>query len=170
MRLPAKFLSLAVILITAVYAKADTLNFTLTGDGSTFTFSLPSNPSPDSDTLGTSFTLLNILITDTNGGPSTSFSSAITFASLGHGGGLMFTVPTPPPPTNFDLTGLQLYTGMESSPTFGPTTTPFVLSTPKGDGDFTLRIDGDAPTVPEPSSIVLLTTGLVAITGVRRRL
>src|SRR5277367_551740 len=97
MRLPIKLLSLA-ILATAFAAKADTLDFTITGDGNTFTFSLPSNPTPDSFSSGVSFTLANILITE----GLTSFSSDITFYNINdpsHDGGLLFLLPSLPPPT-----------------------------------------------------------------------
>ena len=62
MNLPVKLLSLA-ILSTPFVAKADTLDFTLTGGGNTFTFSLPSNPVPRQFN-GVSFTLNSILVTE----------------------------------------------------------------------------------------------------------
>ena len=86
MRLPVKLLSFA-ILATALAAKADTLDFTINGDGNTFTFSLPSNPTPSSFSSGASFTLANILITE----GILSFTSDITFFNINdaaHDGGL----------------------------------------------------------------------------------
>jgi hypothetical protein len=166
MHLPIKLLSFAAILFTAVAVKADTLNFTLSGGGDTFTFTLPSNPTPDTVVAGSSFTLLNTLINDEGAG--FSFSSDLTFTSLSQGGGLMFDLPGPPATSAIDLTGPQIYTGSESSPIFSATSTPFVLSTPKGGGDFTLSIDA-ASTVPEPSCIVFVTTGLIALAAGARR-
>jgi hypothetical protein len=162
MRLPTKLLCLAVILIASWSAKADTLDFTLSGDGDTFTFSLPSNPSPDSSISGTSFTLMNIPITQDS---MIDFTADITFSNGSHGGGLEFPLPSPTPlPINLDLTGPQLYTGSETSPIFSPTVTPFTLSVPKGDDIFTLDIT-DASAIPEPSTVAMLATGLLALTG-----
>jgi PEP-CTERM motif-containing protein len=167
MRLPIKLLSLAIILTAAWSAKADTLVFTLSGGGDTFTFSLPSNPSPDSGIPGTSFTLMNILITQDS---MIDFTADITFSNGGHGGGLEFPLPSSPfpPPINLDLTGPQLYTGSEISPSFSPTVTPFTLSEPNSSDTFTLDIT-DASTVPEPSTVAMLATGLLALAGTARR-
>jgi PEP-CTERM motif len=168
MRLPIKLLSLA-ILATAFAAKADTLDFTITGDGNTFTFSLPSNPTPDSFSNGVSFTLANILITE----GLTSFSSDITFYNINdpsHDGGLLFLLPSLPPPTppeSVDLVGAQVYetTSPEASPIFSPATFTLMEGNPKGD-TFTVDI---APAVPEPSSISLLATGILALGATVRR-
>lgn len=169
MILPIKVLSLAAVLAACLTAEADTLAFTLTGEGNTFTFSLPSNPSPDSSTNGTSFTLDNILVTE----GLITFSTDLKFSNLTAGGGLDFSIPSPPPipGTDLDLVGPQLYSGLETSPMFTATTTPFMLGVPKGDSnDFTLAIADLS--VPEPSSIWLLGIGLLALAGagmVRRK-
>ena len=166
MNLPTKALSFALFLAAGLAAKADTLEFTLTGGGNTFTFSLPSNPTPDSSTNGTSFTLDNIMVTE----GIISFSTDIKFSNLTAGGGLDFSIPSPPPipGIDLDLLGPQLYSGLESSPMFSATATPFMLSMPKEDNDdFTLTI-ANLP-VPEPASIGLLATGLLAIAGRVRR-
>jgi hypothetical protein len=166
MNLPIKALSFAAFLAASLTAKADTLGFTLTGGGDTFTFSLPSNPTPDSSTNGTSFTLNNIMVTD----GMISFSTDLKFSNLAAGGGLDFSVPSPPPvpSIDLDLLGPQLYSGLESSPMFSATATPFMLSLPKEDNDeFTLAIANLS--VPEPRSIELLATGLLAIAGTVRR-
>jgi hypothetical protein len=162
MNLPIKTLSLAAFLAASLTAKADTLEFTLTGEGNTFTFSLPSNPTPDSSTNGTSFTLDNIIVTEGLIG----FTTDIKFSSLTAGGGLDFSIPSPPPipGTNLDLVGPQLYSGLEASPMFTATTTPFVLNRPKQDSnDFTLAIADISS--PEPSSIWLLGLGMLALAG-----
>jgi hypothetical protein len=167
MALPGKVLLLAVILVATAAVKADTLDFTLTGGGSTSTFSLPSNPSPNSSINGTSFTLQNIMVTQGLIG----FTTDLTFSNLAHGGGLSFLIPSPPPipGTGIDLVGPQIYSGLESSPMFAATTVPFILGTPKGGNDYTLAIS-DA-SVPEPESIGLLATGMLALVGaaVRKR-
>jgi len=168
MNLPIKLLSFA-ILATPFVAKADTLDFTLSGGGDTYTFSLASNPVPGSFSNGVSFTLPSILITE----GATSFTSDITFFNINdaaHAGGLMFSLPTAPPipPTSLDLTGEQTYepTSSESAPIFAPGQFSLTDGSPKGDDDFTLRID---PEVPEPSSITLLATGILALAATVRR-
>lgn len=165
MTLPSKVLSLVAILAATLIVKADTLDFTLTGGGNTFTFSLPSNPPPDSSTSGTSFTLDNILMTE----GLISFSTDLTFSNLAKGGGLGFSVPAAPPLPGIDLnlSGPQIYSGLEASPMFSATPTPFLLETPKGADDYTLAI-ADA-SVPEPASIGLLATGMLALAGTVRR-
>ena len=162
MILPIKVLSLAAVLAASLSAKADTLEFTLTGEGNTFTFSLPSNPSPDSSTNGTTFTLDNIMVTE----GLISFSTDLKFSNLTADGGLDFSIPSPPPlpAIDLDLVGPQLYSGLEASPMFSATTTPFVLNKPKQDSnDFTLAIADVSG--PESPSIWLLGTGLLALAG-----
>ena len=165
MTLPTKVLSLAVLLAATLTVRADTLDFTLTGGGNTFTFSLPSNPAPDSSSSGVSFTLNNIMVTE----GLISFTTNLTFSNLSQGGGLDFMIPAAPPlpGLGLDLIGPQIYSGLEASPIFGPTTTPLVLGTPKGGDEYTLGITD--PSVPEPASIGLLATGILALAGTVRR-
>lgn len=164
MTLPTKVLSLAVILAATLTVKADTLNFTLTGGGNTFTFSLPSNPSPDSSINGASFTLQNIIVTEGLIG----FSTDLTFSNLAKSGGLNFLIPSSPPlpGIGLDLVGSQIYSGLEASPIFSTTTTPLILGTPKGGDQYTLDITD--PSVPEPATIGLLATGMLALVGAAR--
>jgi hypothetical protein len=165
MALPLKVLSIAAILATTLTVKADTLDFTLTGGGNTFTFTLPSNPTPDSSTNGASFTLDNIMVSE----GLFSFSTDIKFSNLTDGGGLDFSLPVAPPlpGTDLDLVGPQLYSGTEALPIFSATSTPFILNEPKGSDDFTLAIVDTS--VPEPASIGLLATGLLAAAGMARK-
>jgi hypothetical protein len=168
MRLSIKILSLVAAIASTLTVKADTLDFTLTGGSDIYTFSLPSDPSPDSTVIGTSFTLSGVLITQDPGTPTgIAFSTDVTFSETGHGGGLQFPLPSPPPLSlDLDLTGPQLYTGSEISPMFSPTSTPFTLE--DGNSD-TFTLDIAAETIPEPSSIALLATGLLTLSGTTRR-
>jgi hypothetical protein len=163
MRLSCKALVFIALLLTSFAAKADTLNFTLSSSTDTFTFSLPSDPIPDSSSNGTSFTVDGIFIND----GMLSFSTDITFyneSSSSHPGGLEFDLPAPPvgPAVSIDLTGPQLYTNTEAAPLFSP-------------GTFTLLDAAGAPhtldimAAPEPSTIALFTTGMIALAGIARR-
>lgn len=62
MRLVSQALVLALALVAAPLAKADTLDFTITGQGSTYTFSLDSSPTPDLSVDAVFFRLDNQLI------------------------------------------------------------------------------------------------------------
>ncbi len=62
MRAVYQALVLALAVVAAPIAKADTLDFTITGQGSTYTFSLDSSPTPDLDVSGVFFRLDNVLV------------------------------------------------------------------------------------------------------------
>jgi hypothetical protein len=168
MHLPCKVLALAALLALPLTSKADTLDFTLFGGGNTFTFSLPSNPTPDSTIPGVSFTLDGIMVALNPGSSSgIDFAADLTFSNLGSGGGIAFPIPFPPPTIiNLDLVGAQLFTGTLNAPIFTATTTPFLLSEPKGSDTFTLDIASEAP---EPPTLAYLGTGILVLAGVARR-
>jgi len=168
MHLPCKVLALASLLAIPLASRADTLDFTLTGGGNTYSFSLPSNPTPDSTSPGVSFTLDNILVALNPGSPlGIDFTANLVFSELGSGGGIAFPIPSPPPTSvTLDLVGAQLFGGTVNAPAFAPTTTPFMLSEPKGSDASTLDI---ASEVPEPSTLAYLGAGILALAGVARR-
>jgi hypothetical protein len=164
MRLSCKALVFIALLLTSFAAKADTLNFTLSSSPDTFTFSLPSDPIPDSSSSGASFTLDGVMITE----GLISFTTDLSFyneSDSSHPGGLQFDLPAPPigPTGSIDLTGPQVYTGSESSPLFS--TESLTLTDATG-AAYTLDI---ASTVPEPSTLALFTTGMIALVGIARR-
>lgn len=146
MRLVSQALVLALALVAAPLAKADTLDFTITGQGSTYTFSLDSSPTPDLSVDAVFFRLDNQLINIDNQFGETSDIRFNSFAA----GGVSFLSLT--------LSGPQLYTGTEASPTF--LTGPFTLAS--GLDTYSLTITPESSPVPEPASLVLLATGAIA--------
>jgi hypothetical protein len=158
MRTLCQVLGLAFVLLLAPLAKADTLDFTLIGAGSTYTFSIDSSPTPDSFVNNEYFQLNNVLV-NING--IFGQSSEVRFFNSADDGGLIFLdIP------NLGATGDQLYTGTEASPTFRTGTFNLLRlnTTP-----FTLTIAPETSPVPEPGTFVLLGTGAVAALGSLRR-
>jgi hypothetical protein len=152
---------LAFALLISPLAKADTLLlFDLSGAGSTYTFSLDSTPPIASAAAGFSFTLngIDITIDDLFG-----VTSGMTFFNGARGGGVsLLNIPG----GALDLTGPQLYSGSETTPSFGPGG-PISLTDSAG-APFSLTITA-APT-PEPGTLTLLATGAIATLGsIRRR-
>ena len=162
MRIVYQAFVLAFAFLVSPLAKADTLEFNLSGLGSTYDFSLDSSPLVGSSTAGFSFTLNNIPITidDLFG-----VTSNLTFFNGARGGGI--SLPSIPGGA-LDLTGPQLYGGSEGSPIFAPGG-PFSLTDSSRD-TFTLTISEASIPVPEPGTLTLLATGALATLGfVRRR-
>ena len=159
MRIVYQAFVLAFALLISPLAKADTLEFNITGASNTYSFFLDSTPLVGSSLAGFSFTVNNIDITvdDLFGA-----TSDITFFSTARGGGLsLLNLPG----GKVDLTGSQLYSGTESAPSFEPGG-PFPLSDRAGD-PFDLTITN--VTVPEPGTLTLLATGALATLGFVRR-
>jgi hypothetical protein len=164
--LASSLVSLAVLVLASPAARATTMDqFTLMSGTDTVVFTLPSSPTP----TGTDFDCqaqlppqfcISGVSALVNGIAETG--DTLEFFDLSQEGGLAFSNGGPFP--LFDSLGEQLYSGPVTAPTF-------LL----GMFDQISFPDGGAVTVtitevtPEPSSLVLLGSGLVAVAGMLRK-
>jgi len=163
MKFVAKFVTVAALMLFSVAtAKADsgqTVNYTLTG-ANTASFTVAMNPTPQFSGNNYYFTANPInLIVD-----GTSESDTLVFFSSSDLGGLNSVFSSLP-----DLVGFQLYSGSESSPTL--LTGVFSLWDLGGSGWYTLTASAASVPAPEPSTVLMLVSGLFAVgLGFKRRL
>ena len=154
--------TLAVLLfISALPARADssseTMTYTLSGPTSaTFTISMNSNPGFSVN--GVAFTMEPVILTV--GG--TSMTDTIVFFNSSDLGGLDSVFSCLP-----DLIGAQLYTGSESDPIF--LAGVFQLMDMQTGAWYTLTAC-ETPAMPEPSTVLMLVSGLFVVgLGFKRR-
>jgi len=174
--LKIKLLSLAILsasLLSTVHAKAATMDlFTITYYSDSYSFSLPDAPSPtstgdgciDREGAGNDFCIDPTAIT-VNGTIHNDYS--VEFFNSNSGGGLEMFKGSGHILRN--MTGSQLYTGTVYSPNF--TLGTFYLNS--DESSFKLVISQVPPvttsSVPEPSSLVMMSSGLLAAAGAVRR-
>jgi len=145
----------AFLLLLATSAVADTIDYTVTDPLGTLTFSLDSNSSPCFVDSG-AFALCSV--------PTSDGTQDIYFYGNYDGflSGLGFSL------SGYEVTGPQLYTGSEFSPTLLTGTFQAFLEGSKNSPATIVATDVTTP-VPEPGSMLLLGTGLVGALGAFRR-
>jgi hypothetical protein len=148
-----------VIVVAACsgFARADNLDFSLSGEGSTYTFSLPQQPTPDSINSGRYFELDNVLLTIDN---EDELASALRFFYSSDGGGMQLVAGP------ISLPGAQVFTTDGSgNPSFVPGN--YSLTNLQDDAPWGLAITAQSPGSPEPvpesSSLFLTLPALGAI-------
>jgi PEP-CTERM motif len=144
--------ALAFVALAASSAHAD--DFTAVGYGNTYTWQSPAAPTPSLYTIGNFFnTDADISL---NGAPAVP--DTFTWFSASQGG--LFAEGD----FSLNMYGDQAYSGPESNPVFIPGVYIGSLNN-DGLGDFTVTITA----TPEPSSLILLGTGLLGAVGAARR-
>jgi PEP-CTERM motif len=133
---------------------ADTLDFTLTGEGTTYTFQLPSSPGGGSNDFY--FEVANVIVTLDH---ETELAAGVIFFTKSDHGGLEFFRDIP------QLYGPQVFSVDQGNPTF--ITGDYGLVNSQDDATYALTIadapPGGASPVPEPSTWAMTLIGFAGL-------
>ena len=157
----------AVLFIGAGSAKADSLlYFSLTGPVSA-TFELPTHPTVSDADYGVGFLITPINLTVNGVATPGDF---MAFYHSGNEGGGAFGIFSSTTEDVVSLIGIQLFSGSEFFPVFAAHG-PVVLSDlDTRDRAYSLTISKNPPSVPEPSTMLLLAAGLLPLGLLAKRL
>jgi hypothetical protein len=151
-------LTVIMLLVSAGAASADTLlHYVVSGQLGWASFDLPQHPTVTSS-------IADFYVTVNNGSlnlPGCTFSLppfVLEFSNLSAGGGFGFDLPNG---ADLQLRGAQMFTGLDSGPMLSLGTFPLN----SWFGAVTVRVT----TMPEPSTLLLLSSGLLGLGLFRKR-
>jgi len=148
-------------LVSASRARADggVDTFTYNFGGNTFSWQLPASPTIGAGDFFTSHYFEIFDVPYTENGVAQAPAELIFFSAPAEGGGFEGAL--------LDAFGMQLYSGTEEAPTFLPGT--YDLNNGSSTGPLgTLVISTPIPS-PEPSSLMLIGSGLLSLFGLARK-